>query len=765
MDLPSNGLPPTYSDRAGSISYYFKVILSYQEGMKLLKTHRELEIPVIIRMPESTRIHLLTSPSPIEHNPPPAPDKCGYSIYIPHRSLQPGDTLEADVKVFSAPQNAIVRSVSASVRTSIEYIGQDCSATVSLAKPLAEEAEVVGGSVLNNAWANKFLLRLEPSVWRSSFESTLITIKSYFYLEIFLKGSDVANIAVEVPIVLVPPMKKESKLSNLSQLSRGSFSSDPAATPPNALGASPSFGSIPPSPQMMGMNNPSAPGSVVSYASNNSNPPPPPSNMLPPPAHEFQQQQQQQQQALLQMYQMQLALQMQQNQQNQQQNQQQQQVEAWNASVARSVSDRLPGAPGNSAQLRRTATNAAGVPFNYPQYQNGNPMAAQQQQMPQQQQAYGSPSNVNGWDANPPPRRPGGSISDAPILTRTSSAAGGGYGGRLYGHDEWPASPAPTTISSVPSSIEMTNMTAEAMLEQLVKTPAVVFDPRLQQPYAPPMPMAPQSIPPPERRLSRLGSYSEAGSAGTAVNDAKLQNLLTRLAPAEGLPSAASNHSSASGGTTMAGSSSASIASKTTGVSSAMEKMDALLNALSAMTDEAPTNNNNRTGASPIPSSHRSSTLMGTPQQQPQQFAQALPNLPLLNQELPTPPSSPSPALLQQQQQQQAGFPSTPSAAAAAAVAAAAAAGGLPGGPPSMPLPSPPGTTPTGSPIQTRRTIKEPKRYRVIAEYIPQLDDELELYPGQVMIIRKIYGDGWASGLNLSTGREGTFPLQNIEAM
>ncbi|KAJ3140832.1 hypothetical protein HK101_003461 [Irineochytrium annulatum] len=64
-----------------------------------------------------------------------------------------------------------------------------------------------------------------------------------------------------------------------------------------------------------------------------------------------------------------------------------------------------------------------------------------------------------------------------------------------------------------------------------------------------------------------------------------------------------------------------------------------------------------------------------------------------------------------------------------------------------------------------RPVVKDPRRYRVIGDYLPQMEDEIELRAGQVMVIKKVFGDGWANGLNLTTGKEGTFPLQNIESI
>ncbi|KAJ3112291.1 hypothetical protein HDU96_004735 [Phlyctochytrium bullatum] len=756
MTLPPNGLPPTYSDRASTISYYFKVIIAYQDGMKLMKTHKELEIPIIVRMPESTRIHLLTSPSPIDHNPPPSPDKCGYSVHIPHRAFQPGDVLEADVTVFSSPQNAIVRSVAASVRTSIEYTGQDMSAKVSLAKPLAEAAEAVGGSVSQKAWTNRFSLRLDPAICRATLESPLINVKSYFFLEIFLKGSDAANITIDLPIVIVPVSRGEKNVGTTSQVSRGSMSSEVPNTPP-ALGPglSPSSaGSNISSGVMPG----SAPGSVVSVpfpaprpgppqargarapARGAGGPPPPPRapgarpapppprrglrvpypspglgpqqplTALPPSAHDAFQQQQQQQQALYQMYQMQLAYQLQ---------QQQHQQPPFSSSQSSVGVPTGPPMDGYGANMSRSMSERA--PRVFPTGPNGAPPPA----MGGPPQPYGAPAPQS-MMMNP--SQPG--MEPPNMMRRAATNASAMYGNAGYQQQymgrpvspyqqqqqpqqggQWDPNPPPRRSGG---SIVDGGIRSPQRPGYAGPPPAYGQEPlspdwqTLPSPSASTAPSTvPSSIDMPDMTAEGMLNNMMTAPAGQYGNpppmpmgqyaqppDRRLSRMPTGAAP-ENVHNLLTSRLGEAGGP-----SSASTGSSTT-KSSALDKMDALLNALSATIDEAQPNPN--------------------------------PNL-----QNPPPPSAPLPPV-----------PATPT------------------GSEIMPTPpaSPGGANLPAAGAQVRRTIKEPKRYRVIAEYVPQLDDELELFPGQVMIIRKIYGDGWASGLNLSTGKEGTFPLQNIEAL
>jgi hypothetical protein len=41
----------------------------------------------------------------------------------------------------------------------------------------------------------------------------------------------------------------------------------------------------------------------------------------------------------------------------------------------------------------------------------------------------------------------------------------------------------------------------------------------------------------------------------------------------------------------------------------------------------------------------------------------------------------------------------------------------------------------------------------------PEEEDELELSPGDLVAVEKIYSDGWAYGSKQDTNESGTFPL------
>ncbi|KAJ3026321.1 UNVERIFIED_CONTAM: Sorbin and SH3 domain-containing protein 2 [Siphonaria sp. JEL0065] len=48
---------------------------------------------------------------------------------------------------------------------------------------------------------------------------------------------------------------------------------------------------------------------------------------------------------------------------------------------------------------------------------------------------------------------------------------------------------------------------------------------------------------------------------------------------------------------------------------------------------------------------------------------------------------------------------------------------------------------------------------KVVYDFAPERDDEIELKVGQFVVINQSYDDGWAYGINLATNKEGNFPL------
>ncbi|CAG8440265.1 7163_t:CDS:2 [Ambispora gerdemannii] len=66
---------------------------------------------------------------------------------------------------------------------------------------------------------------------------------------------------------------------------------------------------------------------------------------------------------------------------------------------------------------------------------------------------------------------------------------------------------------------------------------------------------------------------------------------------------------------------------------------------------------------------------------------------------------------------------------------------------------------PETSPESTDNNESDEDIVQVVHPYTPVLPDELELAPNDVIIIKRLFDDGWAVGINRDTGKEGAFPL------
>ena len=54
---------------------------------------------------------------------------------------------------------------------------------------------------------------------------------------------------------------------------------------------------------------------------------------------------------------------------------------------------------------------------------------------------------------------------------------------------------------------------------------------------------------------------------------------------------------------------------------------------------------------------------------------------------------------------------------------------------------------------------------RVVYDYVPNLFDEIHLYSGDQIEVKAKFDDGWAYGLNLTSKKEGSFPLACVESL
>ncbi|KAI8614465.1 ras guanine nucleotide exchange factor domain-containing protein [Chytriomyces sp. MP71] len=192
IHLPTSGLPPSFENKAASISYHIKCTLSFSEPFHLLRTHRELRTPVIIEMPEPARDRLLKRDSAILYQTVACHDKC---------------TVKVNISLLSMPTGQCVTTIKASLVTTLDYIlTKKKGVQHRLPWPVAEETTD--------------LMIVDPVISLASLESPFLSIKTAFKLEIILGGEDFPNTTVEIPVVVVPLMESERK-SNLTSQTDG----------------------------------------------------------------------------------------------------------------------------------------------------------------------------------------------------------------------------------------------------------------------------------------------------------------------------------------------------------------------------------------------------------------------------------------------------------------------------------------------------------------------------------------------------------------
>ncbi|KAI9352868.1 hypothetical protein BDR26DRAFT_849985 [Obelidium mucronatum] len=236
--LPRNGLPPSFENVGGAIQYYIKCSMLYQEGMKLLKSSIDFDVPVVVLMPEAARLKLLQSPSQMTHQVASSDEKIGYSVQIPKRILSIGERLEVNVMIFSTPGDAKLRLFNASLRPVAQYMSpNNYGAHGTFPRPLAEVTETFNLVQVGDGAepiVRHFFLDVDPAIALASLESPLISIKTVFRLQVTLDNSETPNSVWELPVVVLPVSTTESKKPVQEVVAQDV----PAATPTQDVSAS-----------------------------------------------------------------------------------------------------------------------------------------------------------------------------------------------------------------------------------------------------------------------------------------------------------------------------------------------------------------------------------------------------------------------------------------------------------------------------------------------------------------------------------------------
>ncbi|KAJ3249169.1 hypothetical protein HDU77_007834 [Chytriomyces hyalinus] len=208
--LPKSQMPPSFESPSGSIEYHIKCTMLYQEGMRLLKSSCDFEIPVQVFMPEEAKLKMLAAPSQMFQQADQVSDKVSYSVDIQRRILSIGQTLQVDVTVLSTPNTAKLRSINASLRSAISYMNPDHSVAVQtkFPRPLSEISmdfpNIQVGATGTAPIYRRLYLTVDPLLAQASMESPFISIKTLLRLQFLLDDSEVPNVQYDVPVVVVP---------------------------------------------------------------------------------------------------------------------------------------------------------------------------------------------------------------------------------------------------------------------------------------------------------------------------------------------------------------------------------------------------------------------------------------------------------------------------------------------------------------------------------------------------------------------------------
>ncbi|KAJ3263860.1 hypothetical protein HK104_006568, partial [Borealophlyctis nickersoniae] len=214
LPLPPTGLPPTFEDHRGNVTYTLKVTVSWSESYKLLKSTRDLSVPVIILMPKLARSRIIDTSTELFHEVGVGgdimnlrTDKCAYSVRVYRRVAAPGDEVFGEVVVASPPVGQVVTTMEVSLMPYTEFKAGDKPAD----RKVREQGEPVGfarkmvsanegsGRVV---WPFRFLVDREKTV--PNLDSLMITHTHAFNLQIFTSGSTNRDVTLDLPIMVVP---------------------------------------------------------------------------------------------------------------------------------------------------------------------------------------------------------------------------------------------------------------------------------------------------------------------------------------------------------------------------------------------------------------------------------------------------------------------------------------------------------------------------------------------------------------------------------
>ncbi|KAJ3416435.1 hypothetical protein HDV05_001593 [Chytridiales sp. JEL 0842] len=193
IDLPAQGIPPSYEDLRGSIRYLLKATVQWSETVFGMKNVKFLEVPVQVEMPVANRLKLLTTQTVARHLEPTRPsERPVCSVAVPRSILQMGELVEAELSIISLPPDFHISAIKASVIRELEFCGHKTVKCLDDAPMAAFEAVIATDPFLADmsssrkglGWKRVISLRPEPTSMSISLRTPLITIQHYIEIAI-----------------------------------------------------------------------------------------------------------------------------------------------------------------------------------------------------------------------------------------------------------------------------------------------------------------------------------------------------------------------------------------------------------------------------------------------------------------------------------------------------------------------------------------------------------------------------------------------------
>ncbi|KAJ3251109.1 hypothetical protein HDU77_006138 [Chytriomyces hyalinus] len=232
--LPKKNLPPSFETICGGVSYFIKIMFTFTEQGKFMKSTREHVVPITISVPERAILKMLSIPSPFSHSVPLSDEKVGFTVKFPKKVVAIGEALQVEVTITSTPNMIRLRSLYACLKVVASYRNeQDVSHSV-FSRPVAETTRGlnlarVGGTHGGEPIKLRLSLPVEEEAGaKASIESPLVTLRTMLRLQLVTDDSDTPNTSLEFPVLVLPSVANQTSKSPSRSISSPFLNPDSA---------------------------------------------------------------------------------------------------------------------------------------------------------------------------------------------------------------------------------------------------------------------------------------------------------------------------------------------------------------------------------------------------------------------------------------------------------------------------------------------------------------------------------------------------------